>query len=117
MNKIPPALSNVVTEFAKLAHLLQEASYEVRRRRLSAYPLFVRCEEAPNLGVCLIALGEQGATAHYYASSLEELNKVGLVEDTEAFSQSYKDSDQYCCLLLVDPEEVQLVYLPYPEED
>ena len=117
MDKIPPVLSSVVPEFAKLAHLLQEASYEVRRRRLSAYPLFVRCEEAPNLGVCLIALGEQGATAHYYASSLEELNKVGLVEDTETFSKSYKDPDQYCCLLLVELNEVQFVYLPYPEEN
>ena len=112
---MPTALSDVASDFSRVAHLLREASYEIRCRCFSSYPLFVRCTEVPKLGVCLIAAGEKDAEAHYHASSLEELNKVGFIEDTEVFSQRYKDPDQYCCLLLIEPEEIQFVYLPYPK--
>ena len=117
MNKRDQYISQVVSDFARIAHLLEEASYELRRRKLSTYPLFVRCAEATRLGVCLVKAGEHDSLAHYHASSLDELCQVGLVADPSAFKPTYKDPDQYCCLLLVDPDETEFMYLPYPEDE
>ncbi len=106
----------MTTDFAKVAHLLQEAAYELRRRKLTTYPLFICAATAPKMGVCLVKAGEHATAFHYHASSLEELISMGLVTDKQAFIKTYKEPDEYSCLLVVRPEGTHYLFLPYPEE-
>ena len=106
----------IAADFKRVAHLLQEASYEIRCRGMAEHPLFVRCVEVPQLGTCLVARGEHQAEAHYHASSLNELAGMGMVAEKESFLRTYKDSDTHACLFVVEPKETFFLYLPYPPQ-
>ena len=116
MQQATHPLSDVATDFAKVAHLLREAAYELCRRKLTAYPLFMCATKAPKMGVCLVKAGEHATAFHYHVSSLEELVSVGLVTDKQAFIKTYKEPEEYSCLLVLRPEETHYLFLPYPEE-
>ena len=110
-------LSFVVSDFSKVAHLLQETAYEIIRRKVSSTPLFVCAPDPPRLGRCLIMKGEHSTVLHYHASALEELSKAKFVTDQTAFLKVYKNPEEYCCLLLAQPTATNFLFLPYPEDN
>ncbi|MGB3618821.1 MAG: hypothetical protein WBA12_11940 [Catalinimonas sp.] len=111
-------LGTISADFAVVADTLKEASYELRRRNISAHPIFPLCKEPQPVGSLLLDKGEVNLRWHVFLSFLEEFTQRGLVDEerTDEFKQIYKDADEFCCLFVIDAEFTNFVFLPYPEE-
>ena len=110
-----PYLGTITTDFIQVADKLQGASYLIRQRGY-AYPIFPAAPSAINLGALLVEKGELDNQWYYYAAYLDVLVQCQLVAEdkVEAFKSTYKDPDEFGCLLVVDQGFTNFVYIPYP---
>ncbi|HEX9958797.1 MAG TPA: hypothetical protein VGA96_16130 [Fibrella sp.] len=108
----------VSTDFVLVADQLKEASYQIRKRGFSDYPVFVASKKDVPLGQLLYAEGDLGNTFTYKASFYDEFVQRELIgEDSyELWQENYKNADEYCCLFVVIGEFTGFVYIPYPED-
>lgn len=111
-------LGKISSDFVKVCDQLKEASYQIRKREISKYPIFVLCDTQQPIGMVLIASFEMGNEWHYNASFVEEFQQRELISDEklEDFIATYKDPEEYCCLFIVDESFTNFVYIPYPED-
>jgi hypothetical protein len=111
-------LGALFADFVKIADKLIEASYVIRKQGGYSYPVFLVSKVPLSVGSLLIEKGETGNRWHYYATYLDVLIQCGLVAEDKAsaFQSTYKDPDEFCCLLVVDTGSTNFVYIPYPEE-
>ncbi len=110
-------LGTISSDFVNVADTLREASYQIRKAGFD-FPLFPICKEQQPIGQLLLEPARNGTTWYYYASFLGELLQRELIaSDRESdFKEAYKDPDEFCCLLVIDPEFTRFVYIPYPED-
>ncbi len=108
----------VSTDFVKVADQLKEASYQIRKRGFSDYPVFVASKKDVPIGQLLYGEGDLGNTFTYKASMYDEFVQRELIgEDSyELWQENYKNPDEYCCLFVVIGEFTGFVYIPYPED-
>jgi hypothetical protein len=112
-------LGTISEDFVKAASLLKESFYQIKVRKISDYPIAVICRTAQPIGSLLVAAGQMDLTWNYYLSYLDEFVQRGLLEEVEgqqAFIQTYRDPQEYCCLFVVDEKFTQFVYIPYPDD-
>jgi hypothetical protein len=71
------------------------------------------------VGSLLIEKDEIDNQWTYYAAYLDVLVQCGLIAEDKAagFQEVYKDPDEFCCLLVVDTDFTNFVYIPYPEPE
>lgn len=110
-------LGAISADFVRVADTLQEASYLIRRQGSHSFPVFPISRVPLSLGALLIDKGEKDNQWRYYAAYLDVLVQCGLVaeEKAAAFQSTYKNPDEFCCLLVVDTGFTNFVYIPYPE--
>jgi hypothetical protein len=109
-------LGTITKDFAIVADTLKEASYQIRKRGFSDYPVFAISKIDLPIGQILINKFEARLNWHYYVSYLDEFVQRKIVEDALVFQQAYKDPDEFCCLFVVDVEFTNFVFIPYPED-
>jgi hypothetical protein len=109
-------LGTITQDFAKVADTLKEASYMVRKRGFSDYPIFPISKTALPVGQLLIGRQELGVNWNYFISYLDEFVQRELIEEADLFKAAYKDPDEFCCLFVVDVEFTNFVFVPYPED-
>lgn len=111
-------LGTISRDFVKVADSIKEASYQIRKRGFSAYPIFPVCKEDQPIGQLLIDQKSGDFEWNYYAAYLDEFVQRGLIEEDKqkSFMATYKDPDEYCCLFVVDKEFTKFVFIPYPED-
>ncbi|AKD03757.1 hypothetical protein POKO110462_01885 [Pontibacter korlensis] len=111
-------LGTISKDFVVVAETLKEASYQVRKRKISEYPIFVFSRTQVPVGSVFLAKEEVALDWHINASYLEDfVNRQLVVEDkVEEFKAAYKDADEFCCLFVVDGEFQNFVFIPYPED-
>ncbi|WP_299758053.1 hypothetical protein [uncultured Pontibacter sp.] len=111
-------LGTISQDFVVVAETLKEASYQVRKRKISEYPIFVFSRTQVPVGSVFLAKEEVALDWHINASYLEDfVNRQLVVEDkVEEFIAAYKDPDEFCCLFVVDGEFQNFVFIPYPED-
>ena len=109
-------LGTITKDFAAVSDTLKEASYQIRKRGFSNYPVFPVSKIDLPIGQILIRKYEADTQWNYYASFLDEFVQRKLVTDEEAFQQAYKDPDEFCCLFVVDNEFTNFVFIPFPED-
>ncbi|MCU0357448.1 MAG: hypothetical protein MUE95_07695 [Cyclobacteriaceae bacterium] len=111
-------LGTISWDFVKVADTIKEASYQIRKRGFSEYPIFPICKEEQPVGRILIDKQVAEVDWNYYASYLDEFVQRELIapDKQEAFKSTYKDPDEYCCLFVVDKTFTNFVYIPYPED-
>ena len=109
-------LGTITKDFVVVADTLKEASYAIRKRGFSDYPIFPICRVEQATGQLLIHRRDLKLEWNFYASYLDEFIQRTLVEDQESFKAAYKDPDEYCCLFVVDYDFTNFVFLPYPED-
>ncbi len=109
-------LGTISGDFVKVADTLKEASYQIRVRGFSDYPIFPICKETQPIGQLLIDRLLTDTTWNYYASFLDEFVQRGLIDETKqaAFKANYKNPDEFCCLFVVDKDFTNFVFIPYP---
>ncbi|REA56686.1 hypothetical protein DSL64_25955 [Dyadobacter luteus] len=105
-------------DFVKISDQLKEASYQIRKRGFSDYPIFVLAYTEVELGLLLIGAEELSNRYSYKASYMQEFVDRKLIgeESIEAFKENYKNADEYCCLFALLGDFSGFVYVPYPED-
>ena len=111
-------LGSISKDFVVIADTLKEASYQIRKRGFSDYPIFPISKIDLPIGQLLIRKLELATNWNYNASFLDEFVQREIVAEdkVEEFKESYKDPDEFCCLFVVDDEFTNFVYIPYPED-
>lgn len=109
-------LGTISRDFVKVADTLKEASYQIRKRGFSNFPVFPVCKEEQPIGQILLDRSTASLEWNYYVTYLDEFVQRGLVEDQESFQAAYKDPDEFCCLFVVDKDFTNFVFIPYPED-
>ena len=111
-------LGTITKDFATVSDTLKEAAYQIRKRDISKYPIFVFARQEVPLGGLLVNADELNLEWHVFASYLELLVQQRIVapDRVEDFQSTYKDADEYCCLFIVDEQFTNFVYVPYPED-
>lgn len=111
-------LGTITNDFVKVSDNLKEASYHIRNRGFSDFPIFPIAKMEVPIGQPLIKKGELENDWHYHASYLDEFIQRKLVEpeNVKTFEEAYKDADEFCCLFVVDQEFTNFIFIPYPED-
>lgn len=112
-------LGTISQDFVKVADILREAAYQIKKRGISDYPIFPVCKVEQSVGALLIPHGKiQNNEWNYYASFLREFVERGLVdiELEDDFKAAYKDPEEFACLFVVDRDFTNFVFIPYPED-
>ncbi len=114
-------LGSISQDFVKVAKVLQEAAYQIRKRNISDFPIFPISREDLPIGQLLVAKGEEPAPQqwNFYISFFQEFLERKLINKEEEFTGAYKDPDEFCCLFVVDVPGnfTNFVFIPYPNED
>ncbi len=111
-------LGTITKDFAAVSDTLKEASYQIRKREISEYPIFIFAKKEIALGSLLINADELNLDWHIFASFLNDFvqKKVVLPEKTDAFKEAYKNPEEFCCLFVVDEDFTGFVFVPFPED-
>ena len=111
-------LGTVSKDFVVVCDTLKEASYQVRVRKLSDYPIFPICKASLPFGKLLLGKQEVATSWNYYISTADEFLQLGFIDadKLESFQGTYKDPEEFCCLFVVDKEFTNFLFIPYPED-
>ncbi len=112
-------LGKITKDFVKISRILQEASYQMRKRKISQYPIFpISMEEVP-IGQILMDKTTSNLDWNYHISYLEDFVERKLISKPEHFKEAYKDADEFCCLFVIDIAQdfTNFVFVPFPEDD
>ncbi len=105
--------SEVKTVLRAYIPMLGQAADVILDQEVSTYPIFVVHQELLSIGIPLI---EQAAESDWSvnASTLEELvtKQIVMEDKLPAFRQVYKDPRQFLCLLVIDAQGANFVFLP-----
>ena len=112
----PKFLGIISSDFVKVSDFLKEASYQIRKRAFSKFPIFVMSKSEIPIGTLLYEQGQLGNEWNYHASFVEEFVQRKLMENMEDFVGIFKDPDEYCCLFVLDPAFTNFTIIPYPED-
>ena len=111
-------LGKVSSDFIKVSDFLKEASYQIRKRKFSDFPIFVVSQNEVPMGQMLYRKDEFENVFDYKASYLEEFVQRNLVgeESVELFKENYKNADEYCCLFVIENDFAGFIFMPFPED-
>lgn len=111
-------LGTVSQDFIKVSDSIKEASYQIRKRGFSDFPIFAISKTIIPIGQLLYKKEEIGTIWNYFATFLDELIQRKIIEKgkVDEFKKTYKNPEDYCCLLVIDANFVNFVFLPYPED-
>ncbi|MBL7838637.1 MAG: hypothetical protein JNJ75_00715 [Cyclobacteriaceae bacterium] len=111
-------LGTISADFVKVSDTLKEASYQIRKREISEFPIFPVCKTDQPIGQVIIGRQQAETEWNYYASFLDEFTQRGIIdaEKQDDFKKAYKDADEFCCLFVIDKEFTNFVFIPYPED-
>ena len=111
-------LGTVSQDFIKVSDNIKEASYQIRKRGFSDFPVFIISKTEISIGQLLYKKEEIGTNWNYFVTYLDELiqRKIIEKEKVEEFKKTYKNPEEYCCLLVIDTDFVNFVFIPYPED-
>ena len=107
-------LGTISQDFVKIAETLKEASYQIRKRGFSDFPIFPICKTDQVIGQLLIDKRETATEWNYFASYLDEFSQRKLLDESEDFKATYKDPEEFCCLFVIDREFTNFLFIPYP---
>ncbi|MEM7549313.1 MAG: hypothetical protein AAF363_06560 [Bacteroidota bacterium] len=109
-------LGTITKDFVLISETLKEASYAVRKRGFSDFPIFPIAKVEIPIGQLLIGKTELGLSWNYNVTYLDEFVQRQIVDNEQNFKDVYKDPDEFCCLFVIDDGFTKFVFVPYPEE-
>ncbi len=112
----PKFLGSISTDFVKVADQLKEASYQIRKRGFSDFPIFPLSKTSIPIGNVLYDAGAFENEWNYYASYMEDFIQRELISSPSDFKAIYKNPDEFCCLFVVDEAFTNFLFIPFPEE-
>lgn len=113
----PKYLGTISSDFIKVSDHLKEAAYQIKKRGFSEFPIFPVSKAEIPIGQLLYEVSKFENEWNYYASFVEEFEQRELIENGDEFKAAYKNSEEFCCLFVVDGQFTNFVFIPYPEEE
>ncbi len=112
-------LGIVSSDFIKVSDQLKDAAYQIKVRGFSNFPIFVVSRTKIEIGVELIEKFVYDNNYLYNATFLDEFVQRNLIgeESVELFKENYKNTDEYCCLFVIEAEFAGFIFIPYPEDE
>jgi hypothetical protein len=97
-------LGTITSDFIKVCDILKEASYQIRSKGFSDFPIFPISKDMQPIGKIFIGKAEKDLDWNYFITYVDEFVQRGLVaeEALEEFTQAYKDPDEFCSLFVID---------------
>ena len=110
-------LGTISSDFVRVADVLSEASYQIRKAGFE-FPIFPISREDQPIGQLLVPKEKLNLEWNYYASFLDEFVQRDLVgaDKSELFRENYKDPEEFCCLFVIDQAFTRFVFIPYPAD-
>jgi len=111
-------LGTISKDFVIIADTLKKASYQVRKRGFSDYPIFPISKKEVPIGQMLINKTDLSIDWNYHITYIDEFMAMDIIdkEKSEDFKKIYKDPDEFCCLFVIDGDFTRFVFIPYPED-
>ena len=111
-------LGTVSQDFIKVSDHIKEASYQIRKRGYSDFPIFLISKTDISIGQLLYKKDEVGTDWNYFVTYLDEFIERKIIDKEKVadFKESYKNPDEFCCLFVIDGEFTKFVFIPYPED-
>ena len=111
-------LGTVSQDFIKVSDHIKEASYQIRKRGYSDFPIFLISKTDISIGQLLYKKDEVGTDWNYFVTYLDEFIERKIIDKEKIadFKDSYKNPDEFCCLFVIDGEFTKFVFIPYPED-
>jgi hypothetical protein len=111
-------LGTITKDFVVVAENIKEASYQVRKRGFSEYPIFPISKQEVPVGQLLISKGDFETNWNYNITYIDEFiqRKIIAEDKVEDFKNVYKDPDEFCCLFVIDQDFTSFIFVPYPED-
>lgn len=111
-------LGTISKDFVAVCDTLKEASYQIRTRGFSDFPIFPVSKLELPIGQLLISKEEMEIDWNYNTTYLDEFIQREIVAEdkVEEFKKAYKDPDEFCCLFVVDNDFTNFLFIPYPED-
>lgn len=111
-------LGTITQDFIVVSDTLKEASYQIRSRGFSDYPIFPISKTLLPIGQLLIGKEELAVNWNYYTTYVDEFVQRNIIDKSklEDFKKAYKDPDEFCCLFVVDNDFTNFLFIPYPED-
>lgn len=111
-------LGTITRDFVQVADTLKEASYQIRKREISGFPIFIFTRLEVPVGAMLLRAEEAGIQWHVQVSYLANFVQQDIIaEDKVAeFQAAYKNPEEFACLFVVDEEFTNFIFIPYPED-
>jgi len=99
--------------------LLLETAVDMIDNEFTSYPIFIAHVLELPLGEVLINREEIGTTFNISASTLEEFNEKGLVQNDKKtlFKQTYKDPKKFMCMFMISEKGGRFVFIPYESSE
>lgn len=112
------SLGKISQDFIKVADNIKEASYQIRKRGFSDFPIFILSKTEIALGQLLYKKDEVGTDWNYFVTYIDEFIQKELIEKerVDEFKNNYKNPDEFCCLFVVEGEVAKFVFIPYPDD-
>jgi len=111
-------LGTITSDFVKISDVLKEASYQIRSRGFSDFPIFPISKDMQPIGKIFIGKAEKDLDWNYFITYVDEFVQRTLIaeEALDDFKKAYKDPDEFCCLFVMDGAFTRFVYIPYPND-
>ncbi len=111
-------LGTITQDFIVVSETLKEASYLIRKRGFSDFPIFPISKNPLPIGQLLIGKEELNVNWNYYTTYVDEFVQRKIIDKDklEDFKNAYKDPDEFCCLFVVDNVFTKFMFIPFPED-
>ena len=111
-------LGTITSDFIKITETLKEASYQLRVRKISDYPIFPISKTPINVGKLLLGQKEADLQWDFNFTFLESLVDQEIIDADKAedFVSTFKDADEFACLMVIDNDFMNFLYIPFPED-
>ncbi len=109
-------LGIISTDFVKVADAIKEASYQIRIRGFSDFPIFPISRTEMPIGQLLIGKTEMHNQWNYYVTYIDEFIQRKLIKQdkVDEFKSVFKNPDEFCCLFVVDGDFSNFLFIPFP---
>ena len=110
----PKKMGEISQDFLKVADLLKESAYQIKKRGFSDYPIFPVSKADSPLGQLLYEREAFKTEWNYYVTYLDEFVQRKIIEKEAEFKSNYKDPEEFCCLFVMENDFTNFVFIPYP---
>ena len=107
----------ITSDFVKVSDQLKLTCSKIISNNFSKFPIIIMSMDEISIGSLLISKGELLDNKwKYYASYLELLTEKKFISNSKKFIKNYKNSNEFCCLLVIFNNNSKIIYIPYPED-